>query len=26
MSSGCHDLVHDVRNLQQLQMWKGARS
>ena len=26
MSSGCHDLVHDVRNLGQLPMWKGARS
>jgi len=26
MSVGCHDLVHDVRNLGQLQMWKGARS
>ena len=25
MSSGCHDLVHDVRNLDKLEMWKGAR-
>lgn len=23
-TSGCHDLVHDVRNLSQLEMWKGA--
>ena len=24
LSSGCHDLVHDVRNLSQLEMWKAA--
>jgi nitrate/TMAO reductase-like tetraheme cytochrome c subunit len=25
MTSGCHDLVHDVRNLETLPMWKGTR-
>ncbi len=25
MSSGCHDLVHDVHELDQLELWKGAR-
>ncbi len=24
LSSGCHDLVHDARNLGQLEMWKGS--
>ncbi len=25
LSSGCHDFVHDVHNVDQLEMWKGAR-
>jgi nitrate/TMAO reductase-like tetraheme cytochrome c subunit len=24
LTSGCHDVVHDVRNLGQLEMWKGS--
>jgi cytochrome c-type protein NapC len=25
LESGCHDLVHDVHNLDKLEMWKGPR-